>query len=58
MNPEIKEKFPEWAARYEEMQDLLFGLYYARNFQMDHNAVVDSLNEVDYFLRREENNYN
>ena len=55
MNAEIKEKFPEWAERYEEMQSLLLRIYYSR-LAMNHDGVVAALDEVDNLFREE--NYN
>ena len=57
MNPEIKEKFPEWAARYEEMESVLARIQVAR-IMMDEKRVINLLLEVDNLFRREEENYN
>ncbi len=57
MNQEIKEKFPEWAARYEEMRSLIARIQVAR-IMMDEKKVINLLLEVDNLFRREEENYN
>jgi hypothetical protein len=55
MNQEIKEKFPEWAARYEEMRSLIARIQVAR-IMMDEKRVINLLVEVDNLFREE--NYN
>jgi hypothetical protein len=57
MNQEIKEKFPEWAARYEEMESVLARIQVAR-IMVDEKRVIELLLEVDNLFRREEENYN
>jgi hypothetical protein len=55
MNPEIKEKFPEWAARYEEMESVLARIQVAR-IMMDEKRVIELLPEVDNLFREESSN--
>ena len=55
MNPEIKEKFPEWAARYEEMESVLARIRVAR-ITMDEKRVIELLAEVDNLFREESSN--
>jgi ATP sulfurylase len=55
MNQEIKEKFPEWAARYEEMRSLIARIQVAR-IMVDEKRVIELLVEVDNLFREE--NYN
>jgi hypothetical protein len=55
MNQEIKDKFPEWAARYEEMRSLIARIQVAR-ITMDQKKVIELLVEVDNLFREE--NYN
>ena len=55
MNQEIKEKFPEWAARYEEMESVLARIQVAR-IMVDEKRVIELLVEVDNLFREE--NYN
>jgi hypothetical protein len=55
MNQEIKEKFPEWAARYEEMESVLARIQVAR-IMMDEKKVINLLVEVDNLFREENSN--
>jgi hypothetical protein len=55
MNQEIKEKFPEWAARYEEMESVLARIQVAR-IMMDEKKVSELLVEVDNLFREENSN--
>lgn len=55
MNQEIKEKFPEWAASYEEMRSLIARIQVAR-IMVDEKRVIELLVEVDNLFREE--NYN
>jgi hypothetical protein len=55
MNPEIKEKFPEWAARYEQMESVLARIQVAR-IMVDEKKVINLLLEVDNLFRGENSN--
>lgn len=53
MNPEIQEKFPDWAAKYMAMSDLLGRLHVAR-IMLDEKRVGEILEEIDNFFRSQQ----
>ena len=55
MNAEIKEKYPEWAANYEEMHSVIARLQVAR-IMLNGEKVMELLVEVDNLFREKNMN--